>query len=114
MQNPSQWHHGIPTSAVPMHTYPHSTQAPIIFAAHPTSMPIPVPIPTHQHGAAMMIPQQAYQQQAHLQAALTYPTHTYQMQAGYHHNPQMSVEGQPGMSLMHMIGQKDYMDMQQQ
>ena len=109
----TQWH-SIPTSAVPVAPYPHSTQGPILFAAHPASMPIPVPVPTHQHGATMMIPQQAYPQ-GHMQATLTYTAQPIPMQpaAGYPPNPQIPVEAQPGhMGVMHVIGPEDYMGMQ--
>ena len=113
VQSPAQWH-SIPTSAVPVSPYPHSTQTPILFAAHPASMPIPVPIPTHQHGPTMMIPQQAYAQ-PHMQATLTYPAQAIAMQAGsgYPPNPQMPVEAQPGqMGVVHVMGPEEYMGMQ--
>ena len=116
VQPPAQWH-GIPTSAVPVAPYPHSTQGPILFAAHPASMPIPVPMPAHQHGPTMMIPQQPYAQPPHMQATLSYPTQAIAMQpaAGYPTNPQMPVEAQPAhMGVMHMIGPEDYMGMQPQ
>ena len=110
VQPPTQWH-SIPTSAVPVGQY-HSPQGPILFAAHPASMPIPVPMPTHQHGPTMMIPQQAYPQ---MQATLTYPAQAIAMRsaAGYPPNPQMPVEAQPGhMGVMHVIGPEEYMGMQ--
>ena len=116
VQASAQWHN-IPTSAVSVAPYPHSAQTPILFAAHPASMPIPVPMPgAHQHAPTMMIPQQAYGQ-PHMQATLTYPAQAIAMQsaAGYPPgvgNPQMPVEAQSGMGLMHVIGPEEYMGMQ--
>ncbi|XP_028394587.1 3'-5' RNA helicase YTHDC2-like [Dendronephthya gigantea] len=114
VQPPSQWH-SIPTSGVPVTQYPHSAQAPILFAAHPASMPIPVPIPAHGHGPTMMIPQQAYPQ-PHMQATLTYSAQPIAMQpsAGYPSNPPMAVEPQPAhMGVMQVIGPEDYMQSMQ-
>lgn len=114
VQPPSQWH-SIPTSAVAVTPYPHSAQAPILFAAHPASMPIPVPIPAHGHGPTMMIPQQAYPQ-PHMQATLTYSAQPITMQhgAGYPSNPPLAVEPQPAhMGVMQVIGPDDYMQSMQ-
>lgn len=122
LQAPShgQWPN-IPTS-VSVSPYGHSAQAPILFAAHPASMPIPVPMAgAHQHGPTMMLPQQAYaqqMQQPHMQAALTYSAQALTLQAGQGYPPgaanaQMSMNSQTqaSLGLMHVIGHEEYMGM---
>ena len=88
-------------------------------------MPIPVPMPgTHQHGAAMMMPQQGNGQpmpQAHMQAPLSYSHQALTIQGapGYPAGvagAQMSMEpqAQANLGVMHMIGPEEYMNLQSQ
>lgn len=112
-----QWQN-IPPTAVPVTSYTHSSQPQILFAAHPASMPIPVPMTgAHQHGTTMMIPQQAYPQQipqAHMQPPLTYSPQALTMQApGYAANvgtTQMTMDSsaQVGYGMVHVIGPEDF------
>ena len=89
----------------------HSRASPPVRALLPASMPIPVPMTgAHQHGATMMIPQQAYPQQipqAHMQPPLTYSPQALAMQTapGYAANvgaTQMTLDssGQAGYGMV--------------